>query len=57
MKRPLMSLLGLSLIASAAFAVRLFRQRNQTGCSPPCPEWYADREFTFRLGHIRFSRN
>src|SRR5260370_11859227 len=50
MKRPLMSLLGLSLIASAAFAgVGYSGKEIKQVAPPPCPEWYADREFNVSL--------
>jgi len=50
MKRLLMSLLGLSLIASAAFAgVDYSGKEIKQVAPPPCPEWYADREFNVSL--------
>src|SRR5258708_26157403 len=50
MKRPLISLLGLSLIASAAFAgVGYSGKEIKQVVPPPCPEWYADREFNVSL--------
>ncbi len=50
MKRLLMSLLGLSLIASAAFAgVGYSGKEIKQVAPPPCPEWYADREFNVSL--------
>ena len=50
MKRLLMSLLGLSLIASAAFAGVGYSGKEIKQVAPaPCPEWYADREFNVSL--------
>src|SRR6267154_1371393 len=50
MKRLLMSLLGLSLIASAASAgVGYSGKEIKQVAPPPCPEWYADREFNVSL--------
>ena len=50
MKRLLMSLLGLSLIASASFAgVGYSGKEIKQVAPPPCPEWYADREFNVSL--------
>jgi len=50
MKRLLMSLLGLSLVASAAFAgVGYSGKEIKQVAPPPCPEWYADREFNVSL--------
>ena len=50
MKRLLLCLLGLSLVASAAFAgVGYSGKEMKQVAPPPCPEWYADREFNVSL--------
>ena len=50
MKRLLLCLLGLSLVASAAFAgVGYSGKEIKQVAPPPCPEWYADREFNISL--------
>jgi hypothetical protein len=50
MKRLLLCLLGLSLVASAAFAgVGYSGKEMKQVAPPPCPEWYADREFNISL--------
>jgi hypothetical protein len=50
MKRLLLCLVGLNLVASAAFAgVGYSGKEIKQVAPPPCPEWYADREFNVSL--------
>src|SRR6184192_4832657 len=51
MKRLVSCLLGFGLIASAAFAGVDYsgKEIKQVAAPPPCPEWYADREFNVSL--------
>src|SRR6266508_2559816 len=50
MKRLLLCLLGPALVASAAFAgVGYSGKEIKQVAPPPCPEWYADREFNVSL--------
>src|SRR5436305_11973869 len=50
MKRLLMSLIGLNFVASVAFAgVGYSGKEIKQVAPPPCPEWYADREFNVSL--------
>ena len=50
MKKLLSCLLGLALVASAAFAgVGYSGKEIKQVAPPPCPEWYADREFNISL--------
>src|SRR6266705_1171507 len=50
MKKLLSCLLGLALLASAAFAgVGYSGKEMKQVAPPPCPEWYADREFNISL--------
>src|SRR5882672_11139420 len=50
MKKLLSCLLGFALVASAAFAgVGYSGKEIKQVASPPCPEWYADREFNVSL--------
>src|SRR6266487_4570061 len=50
MKKLLSCLLGLALLASAAFAgVGYSGKEIKQVAPPPCPEWYADREFNVSL--------
>ncbi len=50
MKKLLLCLLGLALVASAAFAgVGYSGKEMKQVAPPPCPEWYADREFNISL--------
>src|SRR5437016_10509087 len=51
MKRLISWLLGLGMIASAAFAGTEYsgKEMKQVAAPPPCPEWYADREFNVSL--------
>lgn len=47
MKRQVARLLGFTVMASAAFAGTEYsgKEMKQVAAPPPCPEWYADREF------------
>jgi hypothetical protein len=50
MKKLLLCLLGPTLVASAAFAgVDYSGKEMKQVAPPPCPEWYADREFNISL--------
>src|SRR6266581_2702320 len=51
MKRLVSCLLGFGLIASASFAGVGYsgKEMKQVAAPPPCPEWYADREFNVSL--------
>jgi Outer membrane protein beta-barrel domain len=50
MKKLLLCLLGPCLVASAAFAgVGYSGKEIKQVAPPPCPEWYADREFNISL--------
>jgi hypothetical protein len=51
MKRLVSCLLGVGLIASAAFAGTEYsgKEMKQVAAPPPCPEWYADNEFNVSL--------
>src|SRR5260370_6101129 len=50
MKKLLSCLLGFALVASAAFAgVGYSGKEIKQVAPPPCPEWYADREFNISL--------
>src|SRR5437867_6941515 len=50
MKKLVLCLLGCGAIASAAFAgVGYSGKEIKQVAPPPCPEWYADREFNVSL--------
>ena len=50
MKKFVLCLLGSGMIASAAFAgVEYSGKEMKQVAPPPCPEWYADREFNVSL--------
>src|SRR5206468_5790582 len=51
MKRLVLCLLAFGVIASAAFAGVGYsgKEMKQVAAPPPCPEWYADREFNVSL--------
>src|SRR5262249_8079291 len=51
MKKLVTCLLGLGLIASAAFAGVGYsgKEMKQVAAPPPCPEWYANNEFNVSL--------
>jgi hypothetical protein len=50
LKKLLLCLVGASLVASAAFAgVGYSGKEIKQVAPPPCPEWYADREFNISL--------
>jgi len=51
MKRLLLCLLAASVVASGAFAGVGYsgKEMKQVAAPPPCPEWYADREFNVSL--------
>ena len=50
MKKLLLCLLGPALAASAAFAGDGYSGKEMKQVAPPpCPEWYADREFNVSL--------
>jgi len=51
MKKFVLCLLGSGVIASAAFAGESYsgKEMKQVAAPPPCPEWYADREFNIGL--------
>src|SRR6201997_27000 len=51
MKRLVSCLLGISALASAAFAGTEYsgKEMKQVAAPPPCPQWYADREFNVSL--------
>ena len=50
MKKLLLCLVGTGLVASAAFAgVGYSGKEIKQVAPPPCPEWYADREFNVSL--------
>src|SRR5436189_5985435 len=51
MKRLVSCLLGFGVIASSAFAGVGYsgKEIKQVAAPPPCPEWYADREFNVSL--------
>src|SRR6266581_8656958 len=51
MKRLVLCLLAFDVIASAAFAGVGYsgKEMKQVAAPPPCPEWYADREFNVSL--------
>src|SRR5438093_13646364 len=51
MKRLVSCLLGFGVIASEAFAGVGYsgKEMKQVAAPPPCPEWYADREFNVSL--------
>ena len=59
MKKLLLCLLGLVLLASAAFAGSEYSGKEMKQVAPPpCPEWYADREFNISLwGTYAFTGN
>src|SRR5438105_4359822 len=60
MKRLISCLLGLGMIASAAFAGTEYsgKEMKQVAAPLPCPEWYADREFNVSLwGTYAFTGN
>lgn len=60
MKRLVSCLLGVGLIASAAFAGTEYsgKEMKQVAAPPPCPEWYADNEFNVSLwGTYVFTAN
>ena len=60
MKRLVLCLLAFGVIASAAFAGVGYsgKEMKQVAAPPPCPEWYADREFNVSLwGTYVFSGN
>jgi hypothetical protein len=51
MKKFVLCLLGSGVIASAAFAGVDYsgKEMKQVAAPPPCPQWYADREFNIGL--------
>jgi len=52
MKRMILSLLGVAAISSIGFAgteTYSGKEMKQVAGPPPCPEWYADREFNVGL--------
>jgi hypothetical protein len=51
MKKLVLCLLGIGLIASAGFAGVGYsgKEVKQVAVPPPCPEWYADNEFNVSL--------
>jgi hypothetical protein len=51
MKRLVLCLLGVGMIASAAFAGETYsgKEMKQVAAPPPCPQWYADNEFNVSL--------
>src|SRR4030081_1325144 len=51
MKKLVLCLLGSGVIASAAFAGVDYsgKEMKQVAAPPPCPQWYADREFNVSL--------
>jgi hypothetical protein len=52
MKKLIMSLLGVAAISSIGFAgteTYSGKEMKQVAGPPPCPEWYADREFNVGL--------
>ena len=50
MRKLLLCLLGTALVASAAFAGTEYSGKEMKQVAPPpCPEWYADREFNISL--------
>jgi len=51
MKKLVSCLLGFGVIVSAAFAGTEYsgKEMKQVAAPPPCPEWYADREFNVSL--------
>jgi hypothetical protein len=51
MKKLVLCLLGSGAIASAAFAGESYsgKEMKQVAAPPPCPQWYADREFNVSL--------
>src|SRR5262252_483562 len=59
MKKLLLCLLGPVLLASAAFAGTEYSGKEMKQVAPPpCPEWYADREFNISLwGTYAFTGN
>src|SRR5436190_14095074 len=51
MKKLVSCLLGIGVIASAAFAGTEYsgKEMKQVAAPPPCPEWYANNEFNVSL--------
>jgi hypothetical protein len=51
MKKLVLCLLGCGVIASGAFAGESYsgKEMKQVAAPPPCPQWYADREFNVSL--------
>ncbi len=52
MKKLILSLLGVAAISSISFAgteTYSGKEMKQVAAPPPCPEWYADREFNVGL--------
>jgi len=52
MKKLILSLLGIAAISSIGFAgTETYggKEMKQVAAPPPCPEWYADREFNVSL--------
>jgi hypothetical protein len=52
MKKLMLSLLGIAAISSIGFAgteTYSGKEMKQVAAPPPCPEWYADREFNVSL--------
>ena len=52
MKKLMLSLLGIAAISSVGFAgteTYSGKEMKQVAIPPPCPEWYADREFNVGL--------
>ena len=52
MKKLILSLLGIAAISSIGFAgteTYSGKEMKQVAAPPPCPEWYADREFNVSL--------
>src|SRR6184192_2718166 len=61
MKKLILSLLGIAVISSIGFAgteTSGGKEMKQVALPPPCPEWYADREFNVGLwGTYVFTAN
>ena len=61
MKKLMLSLLGIATISSTGFAgTETYggKEMKQVAIPPPCPEWYADREFNVGLwGTYLFTGN
>jgi hypothetical protein len=60
MKKLMLGLLGIASIASVAFAgtETYYGKEMRQVAPPPCPEWYADREFNVGIwGTYVFTAN